>query len=98
MVSGEADGSPRSWSARAKPSRMAGPDHALLRTANCRTVFASWYLVDGLRSRKGSTMRLSVGIPVYNEEQVLPELLARLLPVLSSIGGGPHELVAVDDG
>ena len=43
-------------------------------------------------------MRLSVGIPVYNEEEVLPELLDRLLPVLDSIPGGPHEVVLVDDG
>lgn len=43
-------------------------------------------------------MRLSVGIPVFNEQEVLPELLARLLPVLDSIEGGPHEVIFVDDG
>jgi dolichol-phosphate mannosyltransferase len=43
-------------------------------------------------------MRLSVGIPVYNEQQVIPELLARLTRVLDSIPGGPHEVVFVDDG
>lgn len=43
-------------------------------------------------------MRLSIGIPVFNEEAVLPQLLARLLPVLDSIPGGPHEVVFVDDG
>jgi len=43
-------------------------------------------------------MRLSVGIPVYNEEEVLPELLDRLLPVLDGIPGGPHQVVLVDDG
>jgi len=31
-------------------------------------------------------MRLSVGIPVHNEEEVLPALLARLLAVLDSAG------------
>jgi glycosyltransferase involved in cell wall biosynthesis len=43
-------------------------------------------------------MRLSVGLPVYNERQVIPELLTRLLRVLDSLPGGPHEVVFVDDG
>jgi glycosyltransferase involved in cell wall biosynthesis len=43
-------------------------------------------------------MRLSVGIPIHNEEEVLPALLARLLAVLDKIPGGPHEIVFVDDG
>ncbi len=43
-------------------------------------------------------MRLSVGIPVFNEEEVLPQLLARLLSVLDGIEGGPHEVIFVDDG
>lgn len=43
-------------------------------------------------------MRLSIGIPVFNEEAVLPQLITRLLPVLNSIPGGPHEVVFVDDG
>jgi dolichol-phosphate mannosyltransferase len=42
--------------------------------------------------------RLSVGIPVHNEEDVLPDLLRRLLAVLDEIPGGPHEVVFVDDG
>jgi len=43
-------------------------------------------------------MRLSIGIPVYNEEEVLPELLARVMRVIDQISGGPHEVVFVDDG
>jgi dolichol-phosphate mannosyltransferase len=43
-------------------------------------------------------MRLSVGIPVYNEQQVIPELLSRLTAVIDSIPGGRHEVVFVDDG
>lgn len=43
-------------------------------------------------------MRLSVGIPVFNEQEVLPELLARLMPVLDGVDGGPHEVIFVDDG
>jgi polyisoprenyl-phosphate glycosyltransferase len=43
-------------------------------------------------------MRLSVGIPVHNEQEVIPVLLARLLAVLDTIPGGPHEVVFVDDG
>jgi len=43
-------------------------------------------------------MRISVVVPVYNEEGVLPELLRRLRIVLDGILGGPHEIVVVDDG
>ena len=43
-------------------------------------------------------MRLSIGIPVYNEEEVLPELLRRLTGVINEVPGGPHEIVFVDDG
>lgn len=43
-------------------------------------------------------MRLSVGIPVHNEEEVIPELLTRLKNALDQIPGGPHEVVFVDDG
>jgi len=42
--------------------------------------------------------RLSVAIPVFNEEAVLPELLRRVRTVLEGIAGGPHELLIVDDG
>jgi len=43
-------------------------------------------------------MRLSIGIPVHNEGEVVPELLARLRAVLDTVPGGPHEVVFVDDG
>jgi len=42
--------------------------------------------------------RLSVAVPLYNEESVLPEFLRRTGAVLESIAGGPHEIVLVDDG
>lgn len=42
--------------------------------------------------------KLSVAIPVYNEEATLPLLLKRLSSVLDTIPGGPHEIVIVDDG
>jgi polyisoprenyl-phosphate glycosyltransferase len=42
--------------------------------------------------------RLSVAIPVHNEETVLPELLQRLRAVLDRLPGGPHEMLFVDDG
>lgn len=42
--------------------------------------------------------RLSVAIPIHNEESVLPELLQRLRAVLDRVAGGPHEIVFVDDG
>lgn len=42
--------------------------------------------------------RVSVAIPIFNEEEVLPELLRRLLAVLDALPGGPHEILFVDDG
>jgi undecaprenyl-phosphate 4-deoxy-4-formamido-L-arabinose transferase len=42
-------------------------------------------------------MRISVVVPVYNEEGNLPELLARLVAVMDG-AGRPYELVFVDDG
>jgi polyisoprenyl-phosphate glycosyltransferase len=43
-------------------------------------------------------MRLSIGIPLHNEEDVIPELLTRLVAVLDALPGGPHQVVLVDDG
>lgn len=42
--------------------------------------------------------RLSIAIPLHNEEAGLAELLRRLGDVLDKIPGGPHEMVLVDDG
>ena len=42
--------------------------------------------------------RVSLAIPVYNEEAVIPELLRRTTAVLDSLPGGPHEIVFADDG
>lgn len=44
------------------------------------------------------TLRLSLAIPIYNEESNLPELLRRTLAALEKVPGGPHEIVFVDDG
>ena len=41
---------------------------------------------------------ISVAVPVYNEEAVVPELVRRILAVLDGIPGGPHQVVLVDDG
>jgi polyisoprenyl-phosphate glycosyltransferase len=41
---------------------------------------------------------VSIAIPLYNEQEVLPELLRRVGAVLDQIPGGPHEIVIVDDG
>jgi polyisoprenyl-phosphate glycosyltransferase len=43
-------------------------------------------------------LRVSVAIPLYNEEQIISELLRRVRIVLDQIPGGPHEIVLVDDG
>jgi polyisoprenyl-phosphate glycosyltransferase len=45
-----------------------------------------------------AAVRLSVAIPIHNEETVLPELLPRLQRVLDYLPFGPHEMVFVDDG
>lgn len=45
-----------------------------------------------------SEARLSVAVPLFNEEATLPELLRRVGAVLDGIPGGPHEIVLVDDG
>jgi polyisoprenyl-phosphate glycosyltransferase len=42
--------------------------------------------------------RLSIAIPVHNEETVLPELLRRTGAVLDRVASGPHEILFVDDG
>jgi len=44
-----------------------------------------------------SAPRVSVVIPVYNEQEVLPALFARLYPALDALGR-TYELVLVDDG
>src|SRR4029453_1971750 len=45
-----------------------------------------------------TTPRVSVAIPLFNEEQIVPELVQRLCHTLESIPGGPHEIVFVHDG
>ncbi|MEK6612745.1 MAG: glycosyltransferase family 2 protein [Gemmatimonadota bacterium] len=45
-----------------------------------------------------SHRRISIAIPVFNEEAVLPELLTRVGQVLDALPGGPHEVVFVNDG
>ncbi len=44
------------------------------------------------------TRRVTIAIPIHNEEEVLPALLARVIAVLDATPGGPHELLLVDDG
>lgn len=48
--------------------------------------------------RRAETAVISVAVPVYNEEAVIPELLRRLRTVLDGLPGGPHEIVFADDG
>jgi undecaprenyl-phosphate 4-deoxy-4-formamido-L-arabinose transferase len=44
-----------------------------------------------------SAPRISVVVPVYDEEQGLPALFARLYPALDALGR-PYELIFIDDG
>lgn len=41
--------------------------------------------------------RVSVVIPIYNEEESIPHLFATLLPVMDGLGQ-PYEVIAVNDG
>jgi glycosyltransferase involved in cell wall biosynthesis len=43
-------------------------------------------------------LRVSVAVPLHNEERAVPELLQRINRALDQIPGGPHEIVLVDDG
>ncbi|MFI7297861.1 glycosyltransferase family 2 protein [Streptomyces sp. NPDC050121] len=49
------------------------------------------------RTAEDTATVLSVVIPMYNEEEVLPALVSRLRPVLAGLGVR-YEVVAVDDG
>ncbi len=42
--------------------------------------------------------RISVAIPLFNEEEGVSELLERVDAVLRELPGGPHEIVLTDDG
>jgi len=42
--------------------------------------------------------RVSLAIPVYNEEAIVPDLIRRTAAVLDNLPGGPHEIVFVNDG
>ncbi len=49
-------------------------------------------------SRANHQPSVSLAIPVFNEEAVLPELLVRTRAVLDATPGGPHQIVLADDG
>ena len=42
--------------------------------------------------------RVTIAIPIHNEEAVIPALLGRVLAVLDTTPGLQHELLLVDDG
>lgn len=43
-------------------------------------------------------MLFSIVIPIYNDEEVLSELLRRVSPVANSIASDNHEIILIDDG
>lgn len=45
-----------------------------------------------------SPPKISVAVPILNEEEVVRELVRRIDGVLTQLPGGPHEMVFVDDG
>ena len=42
--------------------------------------------------------RITVAVPLYNEQENVPELLRRVGEALDALPGGPHEMLFVDDG
>jgi len=55
-------------------------------------------LLQGGTEVVSNALKVSIAIPVYNEESIIEELLRRCLAVLDSLPSGPHEIVLVDDG
>ena len=55
-------------------------------------------LLQGRTEVVSNSLKVSIAIPVYNEETIVEELLRRCLAVLDSMPNGPHEIVLVDDG
>ena len=55
-------------------------------------------LLQGRTEVVSKALKVSIAIPVYNEETIVEELLRRCLAVLDSMPYGPHEIVLVDDG
>jgi polyisoprenyl-phosphate glycosyltransferase len=55
-------------------------------------------LLQGTPAGLRSPPSIAVAIPIYNEADGLRELLERVLGMLDTQAGGPHQLVLVDDG
>jgi dolichol-phosphate mannosyltransferase len=45
-----------------------------------------------------TSRRVTVAIPIHNEEDTIPLLLERVGAVLDQLPGGPHEILLIDDG
>jgi len=62
-------------------------------------IHSAWVLPMKRLPRPYATeFRLSVAIPIHDEETALPELLTRLRTVLDGLHGGASRVVFVDDG
>ena len=57
-----------------------------------------WNMVYFKGRPKRSAPRVTVAVPVYNEEANVVELVRRTAAVLDQLPGGPHQLLFVDDG
>ena len=55
-------------------------------------------LLQGRTEVVSNALKVSIAIPVYNEETIIEELLRRCFAVLDCLPDGPHEIVLVDDG
>ena len=54
-------------------------------------------MVQSLENRTGAAPALSVIVPVYNEQENIPLLLEKLVPVLRGLGRS-FEIITVNDG
>ncbi len=55
-------------------------------------------LCESRRGEKACSMKLNVVIPIYNEQENLPELAERLKTVCQSLEGVQWQVIYVDDG
>lgn len=55
-------------------------------------------MTTGQGGARAEAPRVSIAIPLFDEEEGLPELLRRVTAVLDALPGEGHELVLVDDG
>lgn len=77
-------------------SRSQIDRHRTIGFLHDRTINLDDKVIDNTRGNEPMTESLSIVIPVYRSEAILPELYARLVDALEKIGG-PFEIIFVED-